>query len=110
MKSVSQFALPARAAERLFEIAAAMDAPHGFVDIGQLNYALLREGATPEEYRAGIKKLVADGLITVSECGTRLYFTDRGQGAVRIEASRVNAAASSASGLRRSIWFCRSHR
>ena len=45
----------------------------------KLNYALLGEGATREEYRAGIKKLVADGLITVSECGTRLYFTDRGK-------------------------------
>ena len=78
MKSVSQYALPARAAERLFEIAAGMDAPHGFVSIGQLNYALLREGATPAEYGAGINKLKAD-LITVSECGTRLFFTDKGK-------------------------------
>jgi hypothetical protein len=72
MKSASQYALPARAAERLFELAAGLDAPYRFVSIGQLNYALLREGATPEEYRAGIKKLLADGLITVSECCTRL--------------------------------------
>lgn len=79
MKSLSQYALPARAAERLFEIAAGMDAPHGFVDIGKLNYALLGEGATPDEYRAGIRKLVDDGLITVSECGTRLFFTDKGK-------------------------------
>jgi hypothetical protein len=79
MKSASQYALPARAAERLFEIAGGMDAPHGFVSIGKLNYALLAEGASPAEYEAGIRKLVDDGLITVSECGTRLYFTDKGK-------------------------------
>jgi hypothetical protein len=65
MKSVSQYALPARAAERLLEIARAMDQPHGWVDIGQLNYAFLREGASPEGYRAGIEKLKANDLITI---------------------------------------------
>ena len=78
MKSISRFALPAVAAERLLEIANAMDAPHGFVDLGKLNYAFLAEGASPGEYKAGIEKLKADGLIRIHEAGTRLYFTDKG--------------------------------
>jgi len=79
MKSVSKFVLPTRAAERLFEIAAGMDAPHGFVSIGKLNNALLNEGASPAEYGAGIRHLKAEGLIIISECGTRLFFTEEGK-------------------------------
>jgi hypothetical protein len=33
MTSASEYALPARAAERLFEIAGGMDTPHGFVRV-----------------------------------------------------------------------------
>ena len=60
------------------DIANAMEAPHGYVDIGQLNNAFLNEGASVDEYRAGIEKLKADGLVRIHEAGTRLYFTDKG--------------------------------
>jgi hypothetical protein len=62
VKSVSQYALPANAARRLPEIANAMEAPHGFIDVGQLNLTFLREGGSPDEYRAGIELLKRDGL------------------------------------------------
>ena len=78
MKSVSQFALPARAAERLFEIAAGMDAPHGFVSIGQLNYALLR-GA----HARGVSRRHQEACRRWPDHRKRvrnaLYFTDKGK-------------------------------
>lgn len=78
MKSDSQYALPANAARRLLEIANAMDAPHGFIEVGQLNSAFLHEGASPDEYRAGIAKLKADGLVEMHPSGARLTFTEKG--------------------------------
>ena len=78
MKSLSQFALPARAADRLLEIANAMEAPHGFIEVGQLNRTFLNEGGSPDEYRAGINKLKADGLIDMHPSGARLTFTEKG--------------------------------
>lgn len=78
MKSISQYALPANAAKRLLEIANAMDAPHGFIDVGQLNYAFPGEGGSPEEYRSGIEKLKADGLVNMHPSGARITFTDKG--------------------------------
>ena len=63
-----------------------MDAPHGFVSIGQLDYAVLREAPRPMSI-AGIKKLVADGL-SPSASAARAIFHGQGQGAVRIEAPR----------------------
>jgi len=79
VKSDGQYALPANAARRLLEIASTMEpAPEGHVDIGKLNYAFLAEGASPDEYKAGIEKLKADGLVRIHESGTRLYFTDKG--------------------------------
>lgn len=79
MKSDSRFALPSNAAKRLLEIASTMEpAPEGHVDIGKLNTAFLNEGASPDDYRAGIAKLKADGLVKIHESGTRLTFTDKG--------------------------------
>jgi hypothetical protein len=57
MKSASQYVLPANAARRLLEIANAMEAPHGFIEVGQLNRTFLNEGGSPDEYRAGVAKL-----------------------------------------------------
>lgn len=78
MKSLSPYALPAHAAKRLLEIANGLTEPHGFVDIGQLNIIFLREGGSPDEYRAGIDKLKTDGLIDMHPSGARLTFTDKG--------------------------------
>jgi hypothetical protein len=76
--SASKYALPANAARRLLEIANAMEAPHGFIEVGKLNLTFLREGGSPDDYRAGIAKLKADGLIDVHPSGARLTFTDKG--------------------------------
>ena len=78
MKSLSPFVLPANAAKRLLEIANAMEAPHGFIEVGQLNRTFLNEGGSSDEYRAGIAKLKADGLIDMHPSGARLTFTDKG--------------------------------
>jgi hypothetical protein len=76
--SAGKYALPANAARRLLEIANAMEAPHGFIEVGQLNLTFLREGGSPDDYRAGIAKLKADGLIDVRPSGAWLTFTDKG--------------------------------
>jgi hypothetical protein len=52
--SAGKYALPANAARRLLE------------------------GGSPDDYRAGIAKLKADGLIDVRPSGTWLTFTDKG--------------------------------
>jgi len=76
-KPGSKYALPAHAADRLLEIANTLT-EYGWVDIDKLNTFFLGEGASPAEYRAGIAKLVADGLVTIHPSGARLYFTDQG--------------------------------
>ena len=64
MKSLSQNALPANAAKRLLELASTIDASYdGRVYVENVNIAFLREGGSPDEYRAGIDRLKADGLI-----------------------------------------------
>jgi hypothetical protein len=43
-----------------------------------LNHVFLNEGASPDEYCAGIEKLNADRLVDMHPSGARLYFTDKG--------------------------------
>jgi hypothetical protein len=62
----------------LLEIANAMEAPHGFIEVGHLNRTFLNEGGSPDEYRAGIARLKAEGLIDMHPSGARLTFTDKG--------------------------------
>jgi len=70
MKSLSQHALPANAAKRLLEIASSIDASYdGRVYVEKVNLAFLREGGLPDEYRAGIDRLKADGLIDLHPSG-----------------------------------------
>jgi len=66
------------AARRLLEIANATDADQGKVDVGQVNIVFLREGGSPDEYRAGIERLKADGLISMHKSGGFFTFTDKG--------------------------------
>ena len=56
----------------------ATDADQGKVDVGQVNIVFLREGGSPDEYRAGIERLKADGLIELHASGTYFTFTDKG--------------------------------
>jgi hypothetical protein len=55
-----------------------MDAPHGFIEVGQLNSILLSDGGSADDYRAGIEQLKREGLIDMHPSGARLTFTDKG--------------------------------
>ena len=46
--------------------------------VEKVNAAFLREGGWPDEYRAGIDKLKADGLIDMHDSGAFFRFTDKG--------------------------------
>ncbi len=72
------YAAPDAAARRLLEIANGAEADQSKVDVGQVNIVFLREGGSPDEYRAGIERLKADGLIELHASGTYFTFTDKG--------------------------------
>jgi hypothetical protein len=73
------YAKPDAAARRLLEIANAIEpSPEGRIDCGQVNAVFLREGGRPDEYRAGINRLKADGLIAMDVSGAFFRFTDKG--------------------------------
>jgi hypothetical protein len=72
------YARPEAAARRLLEIANATDADQGKVDVGQVNIVFLREGSRPDEYRAGMEHLKADGLIEMHPSGACFTFTEKG--------------------------------
>jgi hypothetical protein len=72
------YAKPDAAARRLLEIANGTDSDQGKIDVGQVNIVFLREGGSPDEYRAGISRLRADGLISMHESGGFFTFTEKG--------------------------------
>jgi hypothetical protein len=79
MKSLNQYALPANAAKRLLAIASATETKSdGRIYVEAVNIVFLREGESPAEYRAGIDRLKADGLISVHVSGTFFRFTEKG--------------------------------
>jgi hypothetical protein len=80
MESVEDrpYARPEAAARRLLEIANATDADQGRVDVGQVNIIFLREGGSPDEYRAGIERLKVEALIELHASGAHFTFTDKG--------------------------------
>ena len=66
-------------AKRLLEIANTTEAgPDGRIDVGQVNIVFLREGGKPDDYRAGIEWLKADGMIEMHLSGTFFRFTEKG--------------------------------
>lgn len=44
----------------------------------QVNIIFLREGGNPDDYRAGIERLKADGMIDMHPSGTFFRFTEKG--------------------------------
>ena len=79
MKFLNSYALPANAARRLLEIANGIETGEdGRIYVEKVNIVFLREGGWPDEYRAGIDKLKADGLIDMHESGTFFRFTEKG--------------------------------
>ena len=70
---------PDDVAKRLLEIANTTEAgPDGRIDVGQVNIVFLREGGKPDDYRAGIERLKADGMIDMHPSGTFFRFTEKG--------------------------------
>jgi hypothetical protein len=56
--------------------------PQGRIYVEEVNAVFLREGGSPDEYRAGIEQLKAEGLIDMHDSGT--YFTLHRQGCATV--------------------------
>jgi hypothetical protein len=79
LTSQSEYGLPANAARRLLEIANGIETGFdGRIHVEKVNSAFLREGGSPDEYRAGIEQLKADGMIAMHDSGAFFRFTDKG--------------------------------
>ena len=67
------------AAQRLLEIASTVEtASEGRIYVELVNAAFLREGGNADDYRAGVERLNADGLIDVHPSGAFFTFTAKG--------------------------------
>ena len=81
MKFVSpnHFADPDAAARKLIEIANASEAVQdGRIYIELVNGAFLKEGGTPDQYRAALAQTVTLGWLWLHESGTYVKFTPAG--------------------------------
>lgn len=63
------FADPAAAAAKLLEIAAGLPADKGRICVGRWNNIFLAAGGSVAEYAAGRDRAIADGELTMHECG-----------------------------------------
>jgi hypothetical protein len=73
------YAKPEAAARRLLEIASTIeDVVDGRIIVERVNLPFLREGGAPAEYRAGIERLKAEGLIDMHQSGAFFRFTEAG--------------------------------
>jgi hypothetical protein len=82
MKHVTNrpYADPAKAAEKLLEIANATEAVQdGRIHIEKINGPMLfKEGASPAEYGAGLRYAIDKGWLWLHESGTFVKFTPHG--------------------------------
>jgi hypothetical protein len=69
------YADPAKAAERLIEIAKTLRNDKGRMPVGEWNSTFLK-GGNVAEYTAGRDKLIADGVIQMHECGGVFMWKD----------------------------------
>ena len=73
------FANPNAAARRLVEIASTVEAVQdGRIYIELINGPFLKEGGTPDQYRAALASVVASGWLLRHESGTYVKFTPAG--------------------------------
>lgn len=73
------YSKPDAAARRLLEIASTIDpVMDGRIYVERVNIVFLREGGQPDEYRAGIERLKADGMVEMNPSGAYFRFTDKG--------------------------------
>ncbi len=69
-----KYATPAAAGRKLLEVAKTIEHPRNWVHVEKVNSAFLYGlGAKPAQYGAGIKWLIAEGLISMHDSGA--YFT-----------------------------------
>ena len=81
MKFVSpnHFADPDAAARKLVEIANATEAVQdGRIYIELINAPFLKEGGTPDQYRAALARAIGRGWLSLHESGTYVRFTPAG--------------------------------
>ena len=81
MKFVSQshFADPDATAHKLVQIANASEAVQdGRIYIELINGPFLKEGGTPDQYRAALAQAVTLGWLSLHESGTYVRFTPTG--------------------------------
>jgi hypothetical protein len=77
--SPSHFTDPDAAARKLVQIANASEAVQdGRIYIELINNPFLREGGTPDQYRAALARAVALGWLWLHESGTYVKFTPAG--------------------------------
>jgi hypothetical protein len=75
----SPFADPDAAARKLVEIANAAEAVQdGRIYIELINNPCLKEGGTPDQYRAALARAVTLGWLWLHESGTYVKFTPAG--------------------------------
>jgi hypothetical protein len=73
------FADPDAAARKLMEIANATEAVQdGRFHIEKINLPFLRDGGSPAEYGAGLKRAIELGWLWMHESGTYVKFTPAG--------------------------------
>jgi hypothetical protein len=73
------FADPEAAARKLLEIANATEAVQdGRLHIEKINLPFLRDGGSPAEYGAGMKRAIERGWLWMHESGTYVKFTPAG--------------------------------
>jgi hypothetical protein len=78
--SPSEFTDPA-AARKLVQIANAIEAVQdGRIYIELINNPFLKEGGTPDQYRAALARAVTLGWLLLHESGTYVKFTPAGAG------------------------------
>lgn len=63
---------------RFLELANAAEADKGRIAIGPINRTMLDEGASVEEYRAGVQHAIAEGLVEMHPSGAYVIFTQKG--------------------------------
>ncbi|SHH32544.1 hypothetical protein [Bradyrhizobium erythrophlei] len=76
---LSVFADPDSAARKLVEIANAAEAVQdGRIYIELINGPFLKDGGTPEQYRAALARAITSGWLSQHESGTYVRFTPAG--------------------------------
>jgi hypothetical protein len=75
----SHFADPDAAARKLVEIANTVEAVQdGRIYIELINSPFLKEGSTPDQYRAALARAIKLGWLLLHESGTYVRFTQAG--------------------------------